>query len=136
MLQHSLDRSASMLNHNAQIKATSDSKLSANAVSSKSLWPSLTTSQRLTHNGKGLVTQQWNLRNHFISLRIGDKHWLMSAKRTGNRVTSGLVPRFAQVQKVAIVDDRVLLCSCMHFERILGILCLSTSDAHSELPFR
>ena len=122
MPQHSLDRSASILNHNAQIKATSSSILSANAVSSKSLWSSLPTSQRLTHKGEGLVTQQWNLRSNYISQRVAEKHWLVSAKRDKNRVTSGLVPRFARVRKVSISDDRILVCSCMHFERI-GIPC-------------
>ncbi|KAI2492022.1 hypothetical protein MHU86_22547 [Fragilaria crotonensis] len=78
MPQHSLDRSASILNHNAQIKATSSSILSANAVSSKSLWSSLPTSQRLTHKGEGLVTQQWNLRNNYISQRVAEEHWLDS----------------------------------------------------------
>jgi hypothetical protein len=122
MPQHSLDRSASILNHNAHIKATSSSILSANAVSSKSLWSSLPTSQRLTHKGEGLVTQQWNMHNNYISQRVGEKHWLVTAKRAGNTVSSGLVPHFARVRKVSIVDDGILLCSCMHFERI-GIPC-------------
>jgi hypothetical protein len=58
MPQHSLDCSSSILNHNAQIKATSSLILSTNAVSSKSLWLCLPTSQRLTHKGEGLELQQ------------------------------------------------------------------------------
>lgn len=59
--QHSLDRSASILNHNAQIKAASNSILSATAVSSNALWSKLPTSQILTHKGEGHVTEQWKL---------------------------------------------------------------------------
>jgi hypothetical protein len=46
----------------------------------------------------------------------------MSAKRAKNMVTSGVVPRFSRVRKVSILDDRILRCSCMHFECI-GIPC-------------
>jgi hypothetical protein len=118
MPQHSLDRSASIINHKAQIKATSSWILSADAVSSKSLWLCLPTSQRITHKGEGLVMQQWNLLNNYMSQSVGVEHWLVSAMRTKNTVTSGLVPRFSRVRKVSILDDRILRCSCMHFERI------------------
>ena len=53
--QHSLDCSASILNHNAQIKAVSTQILSATAVSSSALWSNLPTSHMLTHKGEGLV---------------------------------------------------------------------------------
>ena len=79
MAQYSLDR---LFNHNGQIKATSSSILSANAVSSNSLWLSLSTSQRSNHKDKGLTTQQWNLRNNYISQRVAEKDWWVSAKHS------------------------------------------------------
>ena len=59
--QHSLDRSASIINQNAQIKAASNGILSATAVSTNVLWSRLPTSQKLTKKGEGLVIQQWEL---------------------------------------------------------------------------
>jgi hypothetical protein len=76
----------------------------------------------ISHKGEGLVTQQWNLHNNYISQRVRVEHWLVSAKRAENTVTSELVPHSLQVRKVSILDDRILRRSCMHFERI-GIPC-------------
>jgi hypothetical protein len=122
MLQHSLDRSASILNHNAPIKANATSILTVHAVSSKLLWSNLPTSQKLTHKAEGLVTQQWTLRDGYISQRVGEKHWLVVGKDIKNNGTSGLVPRFSRIREVSILDESILLCYCMHFECI-GIPC-------------
>jgi hypothetical protein len=103
--QHSLDRSASILNHNAQIKAVSTQILSAKAVSSSALWSNLPTSQMLTHKGEGLVNQQWKLRHQYKSQRIGKDDWLVVWKNINNNPASGLIPRFSRVQQISIVDE-------------------------------
>ena len=67
--QHSLDTSAAILNHNAHIKATSTSIRTATSVSSKVLWSKLSTAQKLTQKGEGLVTEQWKMRNDYTSIK-------------------------------------------------------------------
>jgi MULE transposase domain len=124
--QHSLDRSAAIINQNATIKASSNSILSATAVRSQPLWSKLPTSHQLTHKGEGLVTHQWKLRDGYLSQRVDESSWCVVAKRTRyyteNAESPQLIPRFSRVRKVFITDDRILLCSCKHFERI-GIPC-------------
>lgn len=120
--QHSLDRSASILNNNALIKANANTIMSARVVSSNALWSKLPTSQKLTHKGEGLVTAQWELRDNYISQRVGDSYWLVAGKARDNCRKLGLVPSFSRIRKVSIDDDGILLCSCMYFERI-GIPC-------------
>lgn len=134
--QHSLDRCASILNQNATMKANANSIRSAKVVSSKPLWSKLPTSRKLTHKGEGLVAAQWQLRNCYISERVGEMCWHVARDPTKSTSspTSGLVPFFSRVRKVSLVDGNILLCSCMHFER-LGIPCrhqmhiLSSLDA-------
>ena len=120
--QHTLDRSAAILNNNALMKANANSIHSATIVSSNSLWSKLPTSQKLTHKGEGLVIAQWKLRNGYISQRVGENYWLVAGKRNNMNRTLGLIPCFSRVRKVTIIGNGILLCSCMHFERI-GIPC-------------
>ena len=87
----------------------------------------------MTHKGEGLVAQQWKLRHEYKSQRMGKDYWLVVGKNINNN-PAGLIPRFSRVRQVSVVDDCILLCSCMHFERI-GIPCrhqmhvLNTIDA-------
>lgn len=120
--QHSLDRSASILNQNAQIKANANAIQSANVLSTKALWSKLPTAQKLTHKGEGLVTAQWKLRNNYVCQRVGDTCWHVAHKSTENRNRPGLIPKFSRVRKVSLTADQFLLCSCLHFERV-GIPC-------------
>ena len=124
--QHSLDRSASIINQNAEIKAASHGILSATAVSTNVLWSNLPTSQKLTKKGEGFVIQQWNLRNNYISQRVTEKSWLVVGIVDHNHSRKeGLIPRFSRVREVSIAaadNNRVLQCSCMYFERV-GIPC-------------
>lgn len=121
--QHSLDRSASIMNQNAQIKAVSHGILSATALSTNVLWSKLPTSQKLTKKGEGLVIQQWELRSNYISQRVAENEWRVVGMVQQNRTSRvGLIPRFARVRQVSIVENRILLCSCMYFERV-GIPC-------------
>ena len=120
--QHLLDTSAAILNHNAHIKATSTSIRTATSVSSKVLWSKLSTSQKLTQKGEGLVTEQWKMRNDYVSQRVEEKLWLVAGKNQEKNLATGIIPCFSRVQEVSIVDGEYLLCSCMHFERI-GIPC-------------
>jgi hypothetical protein len=121
--QHSLDRSASILNHNAEIKAASQGISSATSLSTNVLWSKLPTSQKLTKKGEGLVIEQWQLRNNYISQRVSEKGWLVVGIVDHDRTNkAGLIPRFARVREVSILDNSVLTCSCMYFERV-GIPC-------------
>ena len=121
--QHSLDRSASIINDNAEIKAASHRILSATAVSTNVLWSKLPTSQKLTKKGEGLVIQQWRLRNIYIAQRVAENRWLVVGTIDHDRKRKGgLIPRFSRVREVSIVEHGVLLCSCMYFERV-GIPC-------------
>ena len=72
--QHSLDRSASILNQNAVMKANANSIHSAKVVSTNALWSKLPTAQKLTHKGEGLVTAQWKLGHNYVCQRVGDKY--------------------------------------------------------------
>ena len=116
--QHSLDRAASILNTNALMNANASTIMSAKVVSSHALWSKLPTAQRLTHKGEGLVTAQWELRNNYVSQRVGQTYWLVAGTGKEYNRKTGLVPCFSRVRKVSIVDDGILLCSCRHFERI------------------
>ena len=121
--QHSLDRSASILNQNALIKANANSIRSAKIVSTKALWSKLPTAQKLTHKGEGLVTAQWMLRKNYVCQRVGDTHWHVALKSTHNyHHPTVLIPQFYRVRKVSLTNGRFLLCSCLHFERV-GIPC-------------
>ena len=81
-------------------------------------------SQKLTKKGEGLVIQQWNLRDNYISQRVTEKSWLVVCIVDHDHSRKeGLIPRFSRVREVSIAaDNRVLQCSCMYFERV-GIPC-------------
>lgn len=123
--QHSLDRSASILNQNAEMKSRLGDIQSATAVLSQKLWSRLPTAQHLTETGEGLVVEQWNLRQRYISQRVDNHIWRVVAApeppSTPSAVT-GLIPLFSRVREVYVSPDGILFCSCHHFERI-GIPC-------------
>lgn len=105
------------------MKASANAIQSAAILASNSLWWSkLPTSQKLTHKGEGLVIAQWKLQSKYISQRVGENYWLVAGKRDENNPPFGLIPCFSRVRKVSVTRDGILLCSCMHLERI-GIPC-------------
>jgi hypothetical protein len=56
--QHSLDRSAAILNMNATINAKATASKSATNASTKCLWSNLPPGSKLTHKGESFVVAQ------------------------------------------------------------------------------
>ena len=103
--QHSLNRSALILNQNAVIEANANSIQLAKVVSTNALWSKLPTAQKLTHKGEGLVTVQWKLQNNYVCQRVGNTFWHVALNSWQNWHPPGLTPRFSRVRKVSLTND-------------------------------
>jgi hypothetical protein len=130
--QHSLDRCALILNQNAAMKSRTKRIDSAVTVSTRPLWSTLPTSNKLlTSKGESIVATQWQLRHEYICEQVGDRCWHLLAKSTTTSPCDAAdvlnlgdaIPCFSRVRRVEMLEGtNILLCSCMYFERT-GIPC-------------